>query len=203
LIHLLRPTQCIVIEPRSCYGAARRTDGQGSYVGYLSKDAIFSAYRKILVEQGSGLAVPVHPRRTLGNVILDGYQAWPETAWVVLEQCPCNPCGRSSHAIRSNMNYTENFEGIKLDVQAVDHEVEAGVQEQMRKMLSRLGRHFQGITHADVYLEDKAAKSNDPKQVSVRLGIPGNDPFASERGDNFMALLANVEEKLRRQLEKR
>ncbi|MCC6841263.1 MAG: CBS domain-containing protein [Flavobacteriales bacterium] len=27
-------------------------DGQGSYVGYLSKDAIFSAYRKLLVEQG-------------------------------------------------------------------------------------------------------------------------------------------------------
>lgn len=27
-------------------------DGQGYYVGYLSKDAIFNAYRKLLVEQG-------------------------------------------------------------------------------------------------------------------------------------------------------
>ncbi|MBW7935652.1 MAG: HPF/RaiA family ribosome-associated protein [Flavobacteriales bacterium] len=101
------------------------------------------------------------------------------------------------------MNYTENYEGIKLDVQAVDFEVAEMVQERIRKMLSRLTRHFTGITHADVYLENKEGKSVNPMQVSVRLGIPGNDPFASEYGDNFMELLSNVEEKLRRQLEKK
>lgn len=101
------------------------------------------------------------------------------------------------------MNYTENFEGIKLDVQAVDFEVEPEVQERIRKLLNRLSRYFSGITHADVYLEDKSAKATSPKQVSIRLGIPGNDPFASEYGDNFLSLLSTVEEKLRRQLEKR
>lgn len=49
---LLRTAQCIVIEPRTGHGTAHRTDGHGSYLGYLSKDAIFSAYRKLLVEQG-------------------------------------------------------------------------------------------------------------------------------------------------------
>ncbi len=101
------------------------------------------------------------------------------------------------------MNYTENFEGIKLDVQAVDIDVDAAIQERIRKLLSRLSRYFSDITHADIYLEDKGAKSTEQKKVSIRLGIPGKDPFATDSGDNFMALLSSVEEKLRRQLEKR
>ncbi len=101
------------------------------------------------------------------------------------------------------MKYTENYEGIKLDVQAVDINVDAAVQERIRKLLSRLGRYYKGITHADVYLEDKDTKSTKQKQVSIRLGVAGQDPFAAEYGDEFMALLAAVEEKLRRQLEKR
>ena len=101
------------------------------------------------------------------------------------------------------MNYTENFEGIKLDVQAVDITVADIVQREIREILVRLRRHISEINWADVYLEDESGKSTDSKKVSVRLGIPGNDVFASDYGDNFMALLSSVEEKLRRQLEKR
>jgi len=101
------------------------------------------------------------------------------------------------------MNYTESFEGIKLDVQAVDITIGNNVQQEIRNMLVRLRRHISEINWVDVYLEDKSGKSTNPKSVSVRLGIPGNDAFASDSGDNFMALLKSVEEKLRRQLEKR
>ena len=101
------------------------------------------------------------------------------------------------------MNYTENFNGIKLDVQAVDINISDNVQQEIRNMLERLQRHISEFNFVDVYFEDKSAKSTDPKTVSVRLGIPGNDAFASDSGDNFMALLKSVEEKLRRQLEKR
>ena len=101
------------------------------------------------------------------------------------------------------MNYTENFNGIKLDVQAVDITISDNVQQEIRNMLERLQRHISEFNFVDVYFEDKSAKSTDPKTVSVRLGIPGNDAFASDSGDNFMALLKSVEEKLRRQLEKR
>jgi len=52
-------------------------------------------------------------------------------------------------------------------------------------------------------LEDKKDKSTKQKQVSIRLGIPGNDPFASEYGDDFHALLTEVEDKLQKQLERR
>lgn len=66
-----------------------------------------------------------------------------------------------------------------------------------------MARHYDKTEYANVHLEDKKEKSIEQKQVSIRLSIPGNDPFASEYGDNFHALLTSVEEKLRRQLEKR
>lgn len=101
------------------------------------------------------------------------------------------------------MQYTENITGIKINVQAVDININDDVKDTIRKCIDRLSRFYDKIEWADVYLEDKSEKSTNQKQVSIRLGIPGNDPFASEYGDNFHELLSNVEDKLRRQLEKR
>lgn len=101
-----------------------------------------------------------------------------------------------------DMNYTENFEGIKLDIQAVDITITDDLQQSIRDMIGRLQRHISEVNFVDVYFTDKSEKSTDPKSVGVRFGIPGNDAFASDSGDNWMALLKSVEEKLRRQLEK-
>ncbi|MBS1927090.1 MAG: ribosome-associated translation inhibitor RaiA [Chitinophagaceae bacterium] len=101
------------------------------------------------------------------------------------------------------MNHTEHFEGIKLDVQASNITIEEGVHQRIREMLSRLRRYFSEISYADVHFENKTGKSTSQKEVSVRLGIPGNDAFASDSGDNYYALLSSVEDKLRNQLTKR
>lgn len=69
--------------------------------------------------------------------------------------------------------------------------------------MARLSRFYEKIEWADIYLEEKPDKSTQQKQVSIRLGIPGNDLFASEYGDNFHALLTDVEDKLQRQVESR
>lgn len=100
------------------------------------------------------------------------------------------------------MNYTEKITGINMNVQAVDITIGDDVKETIRKTLTRLSRFHDKIEWADVYLEDKKEKSTDQKQVSIRLGIPGNDPFASEYGDNFHALLSEVEAKLQKQLKR-
>ena len=100
------------------------------------------------------------------------------------------------------MEYTEDLTGIKINVQAVDITIGEDVKDAIRRSITRLRRYFDHIEWADIYLEDKTEKSTEQKQVSIRLGIPGNDPFASEYGDNFLALLPAVEEKLRRQLKK-
>lgn len=101
------------------------------------------------------------------------------------------------------MKYTENLTGIKINIEAVDFTIEEDVKDTIRKIISRLSRFYDRIEWADVYLEDKKDKKTEQKQVSIRLGIPGNDPFASEYGDDFHALLTDVENKLQRQLEKR
>lgn len=101
------------------------------------------------------------------------------------------------------MQYTEDITGIKLNIEAVDITIGEDVKDTIRKCITRLSRFYDKIEWADVYLEDKKDKKTQQKQVSIRLGIPGNDPFASDYGDNFHALLTEVENKLRRQLEKR
>lgn len=101
------------------------------------------------------------------------------------------------------MKYTENLTGIKINVEAVDISIDDDVKETIRKIIARLSRFYDRIEWADIYLEDKKEKQTEQKQVSIRLGIPGNHPFASEYGDNFHALLNSVEDKLQKQLEKR
>jgi putative sigma-54 modulation protein len=101
------------------------------------------------------------------------------------------------------MQYTDNITGIKINIEAVDITINEDIKNMIGKSISRLSRFYDKIEWADVYLEDKKEKSTQQKQVSIRLGIPGNDPFASEYGDNFHTLLTDVENKLQRQLEKR
>lgn len=101
------------------------------------------------------------------------------------------------------MQYTENITEIKMNVEAVDITIGEDVRDSIRKSITRLSRYYDRIEWADIYLEDKKEKSTLQKQVSIRLGIPGNDVFASEYGDNFHALLSEVEDKLKKQLEKR
>jgi ribosomal subunit interface protein len=101
------------------------------------------------------------------------------------------------------MNYTENFEGIKMDVQAVDINISDTVQQRIRKMIERLRRHISEVNWVDVYFKKESGHPTANRTLSVRVGIPGNDVFASESGNRWLSLLKNVEEKLRRQLEKR
>jgi len=101
------------------------------------------------------------------------------------------------------MNYTENFEGIKLDIQAVDIEISDVIQQNIREKITKLMRHAKKIDSVDVYFKEEANQSTNTKSVRMRVGVPGNDVFAHDEGDNWYQLLDSVEEKLKRQLEKK
>lgn len=101
------------------------------------------------------------------------------------------------------MNYTEDFEGIKMDVQAADITISDNLQQSIRKMIVRLRRHFSELNWVDIYFRKNSNYSEANRKVSIRLGIPGNNAFASDSGDNWMALLKKVEGKLRQQLQKK
>jgi putative sigma-54 modulation protein len=101
------------------------------------------------------------------------------------------------------MNYTENLDGIKMDIQSVDLTISEELQQHVRAMIKRLRRHISEIIWADFYFKMESKQSTDVRTVSVRLGIPAIDVFASETGNHWRVLLRRVEEKLRRQLRKK
>jgi putative sigma-54 modulation protein len=101
------------------------------------------------------------------------------------------------------MIYTEQFEGIKLDIQTVDLSINDKIQQRVRGMIKRLQRYVSEINWVDMHFRKESAHATDKRMISVRLGIPGNDVFASESGIHWLTLLKKVEEKLRRQLRKR
>ncbi|MEO5944403.1 MAG: HPF/RaiA family ribosome-associated protein [Ferruginibacter sp.] len=101
------------------------------------------------------------------------------------------------------MNYTENFDGIKMDIQTVDITISEQLQEDIREMIKRLQRHISEINWVDAYFKMESKRSTDVRMLSVRLGIPGRDVFASESGYYWQALLKNAEIKLRRQLRRK
>ena len=101
------------------------------------------------------------------------------------------------------MNYTENFEGIKIDVQAVDITISDGIQQRIREAITKMKRHVHDINWVDVYLKEEPNHGTNSKTVSMRLGIPGQDVFASDTGEEWFPLMKNLEDKLQKQLEKR
>jgi ribosomal subunit interface protein len=101
------------------------------------------------------------------------------------------------------MNYTDNYEGIRLDVQAVDITISEELQQYVLTAIDKFRRHAKKIDSVDVYFKEEAKQSTNGKSVSIRVGIPGNDAFAEDHGDNWFEQLKNVEDKLVKQLQKR
>lgn len=101
------------------------------------------------------------------------------------------------------MNYTENFEGIRIDVQAVDITISDVLQQKIRETIKKSKRYVSEINWVDVYFKVEENHSTNNKTLGMRLGVPGNDVYATDTGDNWLALLKDIEEKLRRQLEKK
>lgn len=100
------------------------------------------------------------------------------------------------------MNYTENYRGIKLDVQGVDLTLKDSVQQTIREVVDKLERFTDHINFADVYLKIENSNNGLNKYVSMRLGVPGPDAFADDRGEHFEPTLRSVADKLEKQLRK-
>lgn len=101
------------------------------------------------------------------------------------------------------MNYTENYKGIKIDVQAGDISIPEDAQQEIRKVIDKIEPRVSSINFADVYFKVEKGEPVNSKVVGMRLGIPGNDLFAEENGEYWVPILKDLEEKLLRQLEKR
>lgn len=100
------------------------------------------------------------------------------------------------------MNYTENYKGIKIDVQSHNVDVSDVVQVEIRNAIDKLSKFTPNINAADFYFKVEGSTNSAVSSVGIRLGIPGPDVFAEEKGDNWISLIKSVVDKLVKQLQK-
>lgn len=101
------------------------------------------------------------------------------------------------------MNYTENYQGIKIDVQSPNVNISEAVQKEIRASIDKLSRFAKDINAVDLYFKSEGPNGTSNNTVGIRLGIPGPDVFAEEKGDNWITSLKAVVNKLIRQIQKK
>lgn len=88
------------------------------------------------------------------------------------------------------MNYIENFEGVRSDVQALDMGVGDNAERKNRDMPACLHPFISGTNRADVSCIREIKAENPPifKSVSMRSGIPATILLLKDRGrpDGFI-----------------
>ncbi|MCH7399584.1 HPF/RaiA family ribosome-associated protein [Belliella sp. DSM 107340] len=100
------------------------------------------------------------------------------------------------------MNYTENYKGVKIDVQSPNLDVSQEVQEEIRASINKLSRFTQDINALDVYFKSEGQGGTATTTIGMRVGIPGPDVFAEEKGENWIGMLKSVTDKNIRQIQK-
>lgn len=102
------------------------------------------------------------------------------------------------------MQQEESLDDVRLDIEAVGFTLDDDLRASVLDALTKLRRFYKGdVITAEVYLKVEPNQRNNNLHVGIKYGIPGNDVFADDSGDNFYTLIHNVVVKLQRQLEKR
>lgn len=101
------------------------------------------------------------------------------------------------------MNHTQNYEGVKIDIQTIGIAMNEHLEQQLQKTIKKLKRFLPEVNWIDVYFKRSNKHSTDPRRISMRFGIPGPDVIASDEGYSWKTMLKNIERKLLRQLKKR
>lgn len=102
------------------------------------------------------------------------------------------------------MEDRENLDGVRLDIQTVGFTPDDDLQASVLDALTKLRRFYKGdLITAEVYMKLEPNQRSNDKHVGIKYGVPGNDVFADDNGDNWYALLNSVATKLHHQMEKR
>ena len=100
------------------------------------------------------------------------------------------------------MTSTGKNNDIKLDIQPMGVKMNAYLERKIQRLIGEAKKILPEIQWADIYLKS-GTETSQPRQVVVRLGIPGTDVVASDSGKQWKLLIKNVERRIVRQLEKR
>nr|MBI1228968.1 30S ribosomal protein S30 [Cytophagales bacterium] len=100
------------------------------------------------------------------------------------------------------MNYTENYRGIKIDVQSVHLDISDAVQQEIRSSIDKLSKFTPDINGVDIYFKTEGQGASAENLVGFRVYVPGPDAFAEVKGENWVPMLKEAVDKLIRQLQK-
>ena len=102
------------------------------------------------------------------------------------------------------MQQDESLDDVRLDIEAVGFTLYDDLRESVLDALIKLRRFYKGdVITAEVYMKLEPNQRSNNKHVGIKYGVPGNDVFADDSGDDWYTLINNVAGKLQRQLEKR
>jgi|GEM_PF-357374 len=102
------------------------------------------------------------------------------------------------------MNNNGTLDNVRLDIETVNFEITDNQRDIILEALSKLRRYYSGdVITAEVYMRVEAHGGPNDKSLRIKYGVPGNDVFAEDNGENWGTMAHNVTAKLKRQLEKR
>ncbi|WP_247233962.1 HPF/RaiA family ribosome-associated protein [Telluribacter sp. SYSU D00476] len=101
------------------------------------------------------------------------------------------------------MHYNTNIDGVQLEIHAIDFELDESFLNRIEAAVARIRRFSSvDVIYATFFLRREPNQSTNDKSVHIKVGIPGRDPFAAEKGSDWLQLLKNATEQVIKQIQK-
>jgi putative sigma-54 modulation protein len=92
---------------------------------------------------------------------------------------------------------------MEMRIQTIHFDADVKLLEFAKKKLSKLSTFHDSIVDVDLYLKFTAASSTvKEKAVEIKVNVPGNTLFASNRADTFEEAIDLTVETMKRQLKR-
>ncbi|MEQ9300288.1 MAG: ribosome-associated translation inhibitor RaiA [Cyclobacteriaceae bacterium] len=91
---------------------------------------------------------------------------------------------------------------MKLQMHSIRFDADTKLTDFIQKKADKLETFYDKIIDGEVYMKVENDDSRENKIIEIKLNIPGNQLFASEKSKSFEAAADQAIEALRRQLKK-
>lgn len=91
---------------------------------------------------------------------------------------------------------------MEIKMQAVNFDASEKLEAYVVKKVSKMGKFFDQILNAEVFLKVVKPETAANKEASIKLNAPNNNFFASKVADSFEQAIDEAVEALERQFQK-
>lgn len=93
---------------------------------------------------------------------------------------------------------------MKINIKAIHFEIKDEIRDYAAEKIGKLDNYYKNIIKADIFIENHESepKNGNNYTTRVRLSVPGKNLFAEAVGVDEFSSIDNVEDKLKKQIEK-